>query len=745
MTHFPYHVIEIGRCNMKKTVYLLAFAFGLLIVLSPDTAAQKAQSAEVLLGAALHQEEVEGNLEAAIETYKKLLAEYPDNRPLAAQAAFRIGMCYERLGRREAQKAYEEVLAKYTDQAEFAAKARERLAALQTGSPAAVPEGRETNLIIRRIPKLDMYAKPSPDGKYFAYVDWETGNLAIQDTLTGATRLLTKDGSLMKESGRYAGFCAWSEDSKRIAYFWDIYEPKQSHTELRVVSLEGDSPPVTIALPESEYPSWVYGWSRDGSRIFIELSGDRGRTSEMAWIDLRSNKVEKANLELFRGAAKPGQIQTTGEEDIILYHCPARGAGTPLDIYRGNLKTGESSAIVEHPAEDLLVGVLPGTDWLLFASDRRGRLDLWGVPLRQGKTGGPPVLVKQGIGRFFPLGFTNGGRYYYATLSVTDDVFFADFDPDARRVIGEPRKLASPWEGTNMGPSFSPDGKHLAYITKRGPIPTPVHSADSLVVQSLDNPDDDPVVFGFGEFHLGRVEGPQWVAGGKSIVLWGEMGDSDGLYRVDLAGPKKEKIYSSPAGHRISGHECADKNSLVYLIDSDAEQAYSILRIDSNGGNERQLFRAPDGQRIYGIALSPDEKTLAIITRLDSAGRALMVMPAEGGTPRRVHEFKQPSGGGVSLAWALDGLSMFFIIKEEEEWTWGIHRIPAEGGDTSETVIKLKGPIYGLRFHPNGRMLTYVGRNGASSDCEVWVMENLKDELKKLAAEAVRREPAPRP
>jgi hypothetical protein len=485
MTHFPYHVIEIGRCNMKKTVYLLAFAFGLLIVLSPDTAAQKAQSAEVLLGAALHQEEVEGNLEAAIETYKKLLAEYPDNRPLAAQAAFRIGMCYERLGRREAQKAYEEVLAKYTDQAEFAAKARERLAALQTGSPAAVPEGRETNLIIRRIPKLDMYAKPSPDGKYFAYVDWETGNLAIQDTLTGATRLLTKDGSLMKESGRYAGFCAWSEDSKRIAYFWDIYEPKQSHTELRVVSLEGDSPPVTIALPESEYPSWVYGWSRDGSRIFIELSGDRGRTSEMAWIDLRSNKVEKANLELFRGAAKPGQIQTTGEEDIILYHCPARGAGTPLDIYRGNLKTGESSAIVEHPAEDLLVGVLPGTDWLLFASDRRGRLDLWGVPLRQGKTGGPPVLVKQGIGRFFPLGFTNGGRYYYATLSVTDDVFFADFDPDARRVIGEPRKLASPWEGTNMGPSFSPDGKHLAYITKRGPIPTPVHSADSTTPMTI--------------------------------------------------------------------------------------------------------------------------------------------------------------------------------------------------------------------------------------------------------------------
>lgn len=71
---------------MKKSIIFPLIALALSIVLSsPDTAAQKSQSADVLLGAALHQEEVEGNIEAAIKTYKKLLAEFPGNRPLAGR------------------------------------------------------------------------------------------------------------------------------------------------------------------------------------------------------------------------------------------------------------------------------------------------------------------------------------------------------------------------------------------------------------------------------------------------------------------------------------------------------------------------------------------------------------------------------------------------------------------------------------------------------------------------------------
>ena len=121
-------------------------ALVLAVVLpSPDTAAQKSQSADVLLGAALHQEEVEGNLEAAIETYKKILADFPDNRPMAARALLQMGQCYEKLGKDEARKAYERLVRDYADQSEQVKLARTRLAALTGPSPTTLTARRLEN------------------------------------------------------------------------------------------------------------------------------------------------------------------------------------------------------------------------------------------------------------------------------------------------------------------------------------------------------------------------------------------------------------------------------------------------------------------------------------------------------------------------------------------------------------------------------------------------------------------------
>ena len=61
-------------------------------------------SAEALLGAALHQEEVEGNLDAAIATYQELLARPGTSPALAANALVRMAACYETLGRPEARE-----------------------------------------------------------------------------------------------------------------------------------------------------------------------------------------------------------------------------------------------------------------------------------------------------------------------------------------------------------------------------------------------------------------------------------------------------------------------------------------------------------------------------------------------------------------------------------------------------------------------------------------------------------------
>jgi len=725
---------------MSKTSIALA---GIVILSAGILAAWSVPQGEdpaVLLRAAIEKEEVDGDLEAAIAQYKQVIKVAGANRPVAAQALLRLGGCYEKRGPEEARKTYQQLISNYSDQSREVTAARQRLAALTAGAPARVGD---SQLAIRRVPNLDMYARPSPDGKYLAFTEWKTGNLAVLDVATGAIRMLTKDGSF-DGAAQWAGFSAWSRDSSRIAYQWDVAGPKELREKLRIASVGGDSPLETIAIPAA---TWIIplDWSPDGSRILCTY-GQSAPGSGFALVGAGNGPIEK--LDLPSGSWL--EYRFSREGDSILYSASADGKAGPCDVFLRNLKTGVTTPIVQHPAEDLLVGVLPGTEWLFFASDRRGRLDLWAVPFRQGKTDGQPVLVKQGLGRFYPLGFTSDGRYYYATLSATDDVYLADFDPGTGRVTGEARKVTTRWDGVSGNPSYSPDGGSLAYLVKRGPHPIPVHTTDSLVVQSLNEPTAEPVVVGFEEFGVTEVGGPCWLADGTAIVLGGSgnRAQDRGLYRIDLPSLRKTRIYSPAAGRRLFSHACASGAPFIYVSlgtpDSGekSEQPDEVIRLDLAGGKEQAVFQAPQGQGIRSIAVSPDGRSLSVITGLDRYRRALLVMPVEGGTPRQTLEFRQPTGGGVSHVWAPDGRSILYVVRSEERTgnlSFELRSVRVDGAAASPDLIyKWAGQFFGLRFHPNGRLLAFTGRTAYSTSSEVWVIENLREELKMLAGGKVR-------
>ncbi|MFC2156619.1 tetratricopeptide repeat protein [Acidobacteriota bacterium] len=707
---------------MKRSSFLLVIIMVVAFVLLPaDLATQSSQSADVLLGAALHQEEVEGDYEAAIETYMKLLAEYPDNRRMAAQAQFRIGKCYEKLGRKEAQKAYKEVVDKYTDQPEFASKARDRLEVLK--SSASAPP-RDSRLTLRRVPR----GNPSPDGKYLAYIDWDTGNVAVSNVVTGAIRHLSKDGS-WGEIERYPENLVWSPESRRIAYTWNMGGLKEDfRSELRVVSPDGDSPPRTVIKDERYL--WPWAWTPDGQRILCGLQVG-GPIMDRALINVDTGAVETLNMP-------PGRLGSlyrfTPNGESILYSRPSDGKWNPDDIYLYELESGESRAIVEHPAEDLVAGILPGTDWLLFMSDRRGSFDLWGVPFCEGQTDGQPLLIKQGLQRFIPLSFTNDGSLYYATRTSTDDVFLADFDPVTQKILGEPRQLPSRWEGTTMDASFSPDGKSIAYVASRGSR----SQTDSLVVQSLEDVDANPIVVDFRELHLEIVRKPSWAANGQSIVLGcgrrGEDGITRGFIRVDLPSLRKSDIYWPPVGNWLSHTELAGISDSVFFVGGEQSRPITVMQIGLDGRSEKEIFRAPEGQGIKGIALSPDEKTLSIVTDMSLKTPylcSLLLLPLDGGLPRRIHEFMDYTGGrSLRHAWTPDGKSIFYTIKDKlDERSWSVQRISVAGGADPDIVYKRNDQTWGMAFHPNGRMFAFSGRSSNAS--EAWVMENLIEELKR--------------
>ena len=200
------------------------------VLLAAPALPQAAQTPEAMLGAALHQERVTGNLQAAIDGYRKVLATKGVSRSVAAQAQYHIGVCYEKLGNQEARKAFESVVRNYGDQKDIAAQARARLAAM--GGAAG---GVRTRLVWDNA--IDLWGTASADGRYLSFVDWSSCDLGVRDLLTGENRKLTDIGGCIKAQAEVEG-SAISPDGKRIAFAFLRYENTNEY-ELRVIGMDG--------------------------------------------------------------------------------------------------------------------------------------------------------------------------------------------------------------------------------------------------------------------------------------------------------------------------------------------------------------------------------------------------------------------------------------------------------------------------------------------------------------------------
>lgn len=93
------------------------------------------------------------NLREAIRLYTQVVAQAGDQRALAARAQYRVGVLYERLGRKEeGRRAFQAVVDQYPDQTDLARKARSKIDADRRSDRAEPPVIRQTG--------------PSADGSY---------------------------------------------------------------------------------------------------------------------------------------------------------------------------------------------------------------------------------------------------------------------------------------------------------------------------------------------------------------------------------------------------------------------------------------------------------------------------------------------------------------------------------------------------------------------------------------------------
>jgi Tol biopolymer transport system component len=688
----------------KKTGLILILTVIGLILSGPEIFSQ--QTADQLYEKALYLEEAKGEMQQAIDLYKEIIKQYPGNRQVIAKALLHAGYCYEKLGLKEAQQVYQRVINDYGENKDEVSAARTRLAMINQ----ALNPSDKTAMVVRMFWKDGEGGTVSPDGSYFAFTDWDTGDLATYEPATGKKRHVTNKGT-WSESDEQAENCVISPDGKQIAYLW--YN-KDGLYDLRIIGKDGSDPRILYHSDEMDYimPS---DWSSDGKHILAAVYR-KDKSVQIALISFPDGTFHV--LKTFDWYHPGGAMIFSPDGRYIAYDMAEKDNPDKGDILIMAADGSREIPLVKHPADDNLLGWTPDGKRILFSSDRTGIMSAWAIQVADGKPQGAPELIKPDIGRMGPIGFTRDGSFYYGLGTSMIDAFSFTYDPVTGKVIDQPAPIIQRIVGSTGNPVWSPDGRFLAYGFK--PNATYGFSPGTLVIHTLENSEEreiSPALAPYGDL--------RWSPDGHFILACGiDKNGQRGIYRIDVQTGAILPIVKGQVNHPVWS---SDGKMILYV----SENAILVRDLETN--EEKQLFKPVGKTSPANLAISPDGRQLAFSLSGAVPETSLMVMPVAGGSPREILQLKDPEGirsgwnGGVE--WIAEGRQILFV-KAQKDGSNELWQISVEGGNPRNLGIINKGIISDLRVHPDGRRIAFTN---AILGGDVWVIENFvpKTEAKK--------------
>lgn len=695
------------RLDSKKRIFFTVFVFFLsFFVVFKNLSSQ--QTAGELFQEALFMEEAEGELEKAIEIYKKILKQFPDIRKIAAKAQLHIGLCYEKLGSKEAKDAYEKVIAEYPDQEEEAKLAREKLNRLLRAK--MILEKGDTELRMHKVftglPRDFVGGAPSPDGRYISTTDWDTGNLAIKEIPSGKIHLVTHKID-KEDSWEYALSSVWSPDGKRLAYSW--YN-EEGFFELRTIGLDGSAPQKIYRNREIFYVQ-PFDWSPNGKNILTGL-GKQPIASQIISVSVSDGSVQvlKERLIPYCFYSPDGRF--------IIYDFMNRSQkeSRGRDIMLLPVQGGKEVPLVNHPAHDVSLCWDPKRERLLFMSDRTGNMDVWAQEVKNGKLQGDPYLIKKNMGKILPLGLTNDGALFYEIDTSMFDVYTATLDFVKDSLLSPPKEVEKLFIGYNHSPTYSPDGRYLAYISKRTYAPG-LYKPLAICILSLETGEKSEI---FPD--LEHIRFIRWSADGKRFFAYGfNQNGLIGIYSIAAQTGEADLILKCTTEEFIPELDVfPDGKRIVYkmfVTRKEGEGNVMSIRVrDLQSGKEEEIYHKEDAWETHHVALSSDGEWVAFDDRVPQ--RVIKVIPASGGEPEELCRIKD--GAITSFSWRPDRKDLFFtkILGKKPGQLWRINLTEKKQHPIGLFMRDLRG----LCFHPDGKRITF---SAGYIEAELWMMENL--------------------
>jgi Tol biopolymer transport system component len=579
-----------------------------------------------------------------------------------------------------------------------------------TQSAGVKAEGQSAGMVARRVwgpggehPR----AAPSPNGRYLSMVDRETGDLILLDLVTRKTRRLTDKASMA--SGEYASWSTFSPDSKQVAYAW---HGKGNVDELRLIGIQGSRRRILHGSAELREIRPA-DWSQDGKQILASFRRRDG-TGQIVLVSVADGSVRVLKTDK-RGILERMSLSPDGR--TVAYDYRAQADAPERDIFLLATDGSGETPLGPHPADDMDPLWTPDGKGLLFLSDRTGSLGAWVVAVADGKPQGAPEMVRREMGTAFAIGMARNGSLYYGVQAGIIDVYTATLDPATGKPLAAPQPANPRLMGSNSYPAWSPDGRHLAYLS---PMRNALawESAGTVSIRAVES--GETRVLALKE----SIDQPSWSPDGRSLLA---AGGPTGARRIDV---QTGAMTAVPEAVRSmwEGVWSPDGKALFYStaaeVPGGSVPGSVVIRArDLETKREKELYREPGYP--WNLALSADGTQLAFLSQQrGSRFSALKVMPAAGGEPRELLRVQGPESI-TTLAWMPDGRHLLFARgnmtrTDPRKQAAELYRIASAGGEPQPLGLAMKH-LRDLRVHPDGRRIAFTAGMG---EMEIWVLEN---------------------
>jgi serine/threonine protein kinase/Tol biopolymer transport system component len=580
----------------------------------------------------------------------------------------------------------------------------------RSNRPGAVSATVPSSKLVRRIPLDDfsVIGRPSPDGTLFSATDG-AGNVTVFEISTGRVRHVTSDATFSTRGSQSADATTVSPDNQYVAYGWHTLDGK---FELRVTDLEGQQPRVLLrdASIESADP---LQWSNDGRSVLTTLTR-YDHTTLLALVSVDEGTVRPVK-ELGTDSVQSASLSSDGK--FIAYDFPQQRSAEARDIFIVRSDGTDNRRLVEHQADDAQPVWSPDGGRVLFTSDRSGTMDIWSVAVDQGVAQGHPQIVHRNVGRMLLRGLTASGSYYYLLTAGAVDVYEARL---AGGVVTDPTAVPS-YSGSNISSIWSPDGRRVAYASRRG-LAWFSRGSTTLTVRDVRTGERRDLAPSMKSFLV-----RSWSPDGRFVLVQGAGNDGrQGMRQIDAENGRVAAVLVDGSSARPDW--LPDGRIMYYnrpkrqIISRDVHSGAEEIALDprAEGGD---LAADISGR---GYKLSPDGQTLAFtLTKREgrTSVRSLVIKPFGGGASRELVRAVEPDSI-MFQDWAPDSAALLFTRAATHARPESLWRVSINGGEPQPLGLAMIG-LRDVSVRSDGAAITFTA---GWPDNELWVLENFLSE-----------------